>query len=48
MPENSFTLINDEENNIYLAKVKKFNKHSFNEDENQLKEYIKILKNDKY
>ena len=40
MPENSFTLINDEENNIYLAKVKKFNKHSFNEDENQLKEYI--------
>ena len=24
MPINSFTLINDEKNNIYLAKIKKF------------------------
>ena len=28
LPENSFTLISDDKNNIYLAKVKKFNKSS--------------------
>ena len=28
LPINSFTLINDEKNNIYLAKVKKFEKNN--------------------
>ncbi len=32
LPEKSFTLINDEKNNIYLAKIKKFEKVSFTED----------------
>jgi len=32
LPEGSFTLINDERNNIYLAKVKKFENVDFNED----------------
>ena len=32
LPEKSFTLINDEQNNIYLAKVKKFEKVSFTDD----------------
>ena len=32
LPEKSFTLINDEKNNIYLAKVKKFEKVSFTDD----------------
>ena len=32
LPEKSFTLINDEQNNIHLAKVKKFEKVSFTDD----------------
>ena len=32
LPEKSFTLINDEGNNIYLAKIKKFEKVSFTDD----------------
>ena len=32
LPEKSFTLINDEQNNIYLAKVKKFEKVSFTDE----------------
>ncbi len=32
LPEKSFTLINDEKNNIYLAKIKKFENVSFTED----------------
>ncbi len=39
LPENSFTLISDEKNNIYLAKIKKFNKSPVNNKENQIKEY---------
>ncbi len=39
LPVNSFTLINDEENNIYLAKIIKFkNKENYND--NKFKEYI--------
>ena len=38
LPENSLTLINDEKNNIYLAKVSKFVKKD--KDNDQLKEYI--------
>ena len=39
LPINSFTLINDEENNIYLAKIKNFENNLINEDNNQLNEY---------
>ena len=38
LPLNSFTLINDEENNIYLAKVKKF-ENELIKDDNQLNDY---------
>ena len=37
LPVNSYTLINDEENNIYLAKVKNFQNEVFNE--KKIKEY---------
>ena len=37
LPVNSYTLINDEQNNIYLAKVKNFQNDVFNEKE--IKEY---------
>ena len=37
LPVNSYTLINDEQNNIYLAKVKNFQNEVFNEKE--IKEY---------
>ena len=40
LPINSFTLINDEENNIYLAKIKKFHNKKSNEDHSELKKYI--------
>ncbi len=40
MPVNSFTLINDEKNNIYIAKVKKFIDKTFNEDEKEMKNYL--------
>ena len=43
LPENSFTLISDEKNNIYLAKVKKFNKSSSIDENKQLKEYTSKL-----
>ena len=39
LPINSFTLINDDQNNIYLAKVKKFQNESINNNNVQLKEY---------
>ena len=39
IPTNSFTLVNDEKNNIYLAKVKGFQNEPFKNDDNQLKEY---------
>ena len=40
LPINSFTLINDEENNIYLAKIKKFETKNIDPESDQLKEYI--------
>jgi len=40
LPVNSFTLINDEQKNIYLAKVKRFQNNLVNLDENQLKDYM--------
>ena len=38
LPEKSFTLINDEQNNIYIAKVVKFEKELSNDD--MIKEYM--------
>ena len=47
LPENSFTLISDDQNNIYLAKVKKFENIEFKD--KQLQEYLNkqnsIIKN---
>ena len=40
LPINSFTLINDEKNNIYLAKVKKIEELSVNLDDKKFKDYI--------
>ena len=40
LPINSFTLINDEENNIYLAKVKKFETLTIDSNDELFKEYI--------
>ena len=40
MPVNSFTLINDEKNNIYIAKVKRFIDKTFDEDEKEMKNYL--------
>ena len=40
LPINSFTLINDEKNNIYLAKLKKIEELSVNLDDKKFKEYI--------
>ena len=37
----SFTLINDQENNIYLAQIKKFDNLDVSKKENRLNEYIK-------
>ena len=39
LPENSFTLINDEENNIYLTKIKKYHNELINEENDKLEEY---------
>ena len=38
-PENSFSLINDENGNIFLAKVKKFHNTLIDENNNELKKY---------
>ena len=40
MPENSFTLINDENNNIYLAKINKFLNETINNDDKKIQDYI--------
>ena len=40
LPVNSFTLINDEQENIYLAKVKKFENKLIDENNEKYKEYI--------
>ena len=39
MPINSFTLISDEKNNIYLAKIKKLSVKSIDTSDKKLKEY---------
>ncbi len=40
LPINSFTLVNDEENNIYLAKVKKFETQIIDDKDELFKEYV--------
>ncbi len=40
LPINSFTLINDEKNNIYLAKIKKSQTQPISDDENEFSEYL--------
>ena len=40
LPVNSFTLINDEKNNIYLAKIKKFQNNLTDTDSKKMKDYI--------
>ena len=40
LPINSFTLINDENNNIYLAKIKKFYSEASDSNNDKLKSYI--------
>ena len=39
LPENSFTLINDDNNNIYLAKIKKFQNIVIDNESDKFKEY---------
>ncbi len=39
LPINSFTLINDEKNNIYLAKIKKYENQSIDINSDKFKEY---------
>jgi peptidyl-prolyl cis-trans isomerase D len=39
LPKNSFTLINDDKNNIYLTKIKNIQNQKINSDEN-VKEYL--------
>ena len=41
LPINSFTLINDDKDNIYLAKVKKYEKQSINMNSDKFDEYLK-------
>ncbi len=43
LQENSFTLINDEQNNVYLAKIKKFNNKTINENDDKFNEYANKL-----
>ena len=40
LPQGSFTLISDEKNNIYLAKIKNFKKKIIDNNNDKLKEYI--------
>ena len=40
LPINSFTLINDNKNNIYLAKIKKFHNEFINVNDDEFKEYL--------
>ena len=44
LPVNSFTLINDEKNNIYLAKIKKFENKIVENDNDKLNEYVEKQK----
>ena len=40
LPKNSFTLINDDQNNIYLAKIKEFQKETIKNDDTKYNEYL--------
>ena len=40
LPVNSFTLINDEKDNIYLAKIKKFENKESDDKSEQFQKYI--------
>ena len=40
LPEKSFTLINDDQNNIYLAKVVKFQKKEITKNDDKFNEYL--------
>ena len=40
LPENSFTLINDEKNNVYLAKIINFEKKAFNVNGDDFQDYM--------
>ncbi len=40
LPVNSFTLINDEKNNIYLAKIRKFNNKKISQNRDELSQYV--------
>ena len=40
LPINSFTLINDEKNNIYLAKIKNSQTQPISDNENEFSEYL--------
>ena len=40
LPKGSFTLVNDEKNNIYLAKIKKFQNDIAKTDSKEMREYI--------
>ena len=39
LPENSFTLVNDEKNTVYLAKIKKFYNKTINENHDKFNDY---------
>ena len=43
LQENSYTLINDEQNNVYLAKIEKFNNKIINENDDKFNEYANKL-----
>jgi len=43
LQENSYTLINDEQNNVYLAKIKRFNNKIINENDDKFNEYANKL-----
>ena len=43
LQENSFTLINDEQNNVYLAKINKFDNKIINENDDKFNEYANKL-----
>ncbi len=42
LPIDAFTLINDDKDNIYLAKIKKFEKKNINPDSNELSQYTNM------
>ena len=41
LPENSFTLVNDEKNTVYLVKIKKFYNKTIDENDDKFNDYAK-------